>query len=184
MWSTLPVRQKNKWSPSSVICIAEISWGRSCIWDLLHSLMVIQRSVNYILVATAVLWGFCQRKSSFILHWDENARDVLISKWGEHCPVQLIQWSLYIISCKYALIKSKTHSPAERSSEISICPSWWKVAYLYLVFVLNSQPRYRKSQTNSAEISQDLQRGVRDWGAQAASLQGLFFISCLIWRQA
>lgn len=35
------------------------------------------------------------------------------------------------------------------------------------------------SKTNNAEISQDPQRGVRGWGAQAASLQGLFFIKMM-----
>lgn len=95
------------------------------ILHLLSSLLVVRRSVNCILAATAVLWGFCQRKSSFILHWEENAWDLLISGGGERCPVQLIQWSQYIINHKYTLIKSKTHSPVKGAGEILICHIWW-----------------------------------------------------------
>lgn len=76
-----------------------------------QSFQVGQGSVICILAAAAVLWGFCQRKSSFILHWEENARDLLIGRGGEHCPVQLVQCSQYVVNHKYTLIMSKAHSP-------------------------------------------------------------------------
>lgn len=147
---------------------AEINWGRSCIWDVFSSLLVVQRSVNCILSATAVLWGFCQRKSSFILLWEENARDLLISTGGEHCPVQLIQWSQYVINHKYALIKSKTHSPVKGA----VWPQFVilgdtdfnrqvKDSLSLSNFILNSQPRYRKSLRSVALRLVWARRGVR-----------------------
>lgn len=163
--------------------VAEINGGRSCLWDLLSSLVVVQRSVNRMIAATAVLWGFCQRKSSFILHREENARDVLISRgstarcsWCSGLSAWLIPSTLWP-SLILVVLQKEQRGFDLTYLVVRTLIGRWKIAYLYLIVY---EIQVWKGVESSAEVGLDrwwARRGAGEHQCSAGSVAARCFLN-------